>query len=98
MDFYAIKERSIRKAIEVYPDFKVGRTKDLMIRGKSFYAIWNENVGLWSTDEYDVQLLVDNKLYERKKILSAETPEDIIVKSMRDFSTNSWYSFKKLCS
>ncbi len=40
MDFYRIKERSTRNGtIEIYPDFKVGRSKDLMVRGKSFYAI-----------------------------------------------------------
>ena len=27
------------KPVEVRPDFKVGRSKDLMIRGGAFYAI-----------------------------------------------------------
>ena len=35
MDFYQIKERVGKsKNIEIYPDFTVSRTKDLMVRGK----------------------------------------------------------------
>ena len=56
MDFYRIKERSVKKGlVEIYPDFRICRSKDLMVRGKAFYAIWDEEAGLWSTDEYDVQ-------------------------------------------
>jgi len=52
MDFYQIKERSTKKGvIEIYPDFKVGRSKDLMVRGRSFYAIWDDDRNIWSTDE-----------------------------------------------
>ena len=63
MDFYRIVERSAKNGvIEIYPDFQVCRSQDLMIRGKSFYAIWDEDRGFWSTDEYDVQRLVDKDL------------------------------------
>ena len=55
MDFFRVKQKDAGKnRIEIYPDFSVGKSKDLMIRGKSFYAIWDEEKGLWSTDEYDV--------------------------------------------
>ena len=64
MDFYKIKEREVRKGVvEIYPDFVVGRTKDLMVRGNAFYAIWDETAGMWSKDEYDVARLVDKELY-----------------------------------
>ena len=63
MDFFRVKQKDAGKnRIEIYPDFSVGKSKDLMIRGKSFYAIWDEEKGLWSTDEYDVQRLVDKEL------------------------------------
>ena len=43
MDFYRIKERSTKNGVlEIYPDFKVGRSKDLMVRGRGFYAVWDE--------------------------------------------------------
>ena len=63
MDFFTVKTRAGKNhSIEVYPDFKVTRSKDLMVRGKSFYAIWDEELGLWSTDEYDVQRLIDKEI------------------------------------
>lgn len=95
MDFYQIKERSSKnKTIEIYPDFKVARSKDLMVRGRSFYAIWDEEKGLWSTDEYDVQRLVDKELYEYKNRLSEKTENPIHAKYMSDYSTNSWASYR----
>lgn len=95
MDFYSIKERSTKNGvIEIYPDFKICRSKDLMIRGKSFYAIWDEQKGLWSTDEYDVQRLVDKELMEHLDILRQKTDNNIIVKLMSDFSSGSWTDFR----
>ena len=43
MDFYRIcvKEKKDGPP-ELYPDWIVGRSKDLMVRGRSFYAIWDE--------------------------------------------------------
>lgn len=98
MDFYKIKERSKRQgAYEIYPDFVVCRSKDLMVRGKSFYAVWDEAAGLWSTDEYDVQRLVDRELYsyaEQRKNLDGI----VSVSAMGAFSSNSWAQFKKYMS
>ena len=33
-----------------------------MIRGGDFYAIWLEDIGLWSTDEQDALQLIDKEL------------------------------------
>ena len=38
-----------KRAIVVFPIFLVGESKDLMIRGGDFYAIWIEEKQLWST-------------------------------------------------
>jgi len=96
MDFYQIKERSIKKGVtEIYPDFKVGRSKDLMVRGKSFYAIWDEELGLWSTDEYDVQRLVDADLMAYYNKAKDKTNDELHVKYMSNFSSGSWASFRK---
>ena len=69
MDFYRVKtSRTEGKkcvTIEVYPDFGVTRSRDLMVRGKSFYAIWDEERGLWSTDIYDVPRLVDSEMKKK---------------------------------
>ena len=56
-----VKELVKNGVIEIYPDFKICRSRDLMVRGKAFYAIWDKEAGLWSTDEYDVQRLIDQE-------------------------------------
>ena len=94
VDFYKIKERSTKSGIEVYPDFKVCRSKDLMVRGRSFYAIWDEELGLWSTDEYDVQRLVDQELINHKEELMKKSDARIHAKLMSEFSTKSWAEFR----
>ena len=95
MDFYVIKEKSAKNGVvEVYPDFKVTRSTDLMVRGRSFYAIWDESVNFWSTDEYDVQRLVDKELLEYRDKLSKRTDGSVHAKLMGDFSTNSWSQYR----
>ena len=93
MDFYKIKERvGKNKVVEIYPDFQVGPSKDLMVRGKSFYAIWDEAVGLWSTNELDVPRLVDQELYAYRDRRGLEGPA-VVVKTLTDFSSGSWSAF-----
>lgn len=99
MDFYQIKERSIKNgAVELYPDFKVCRSKDIMVRGRSFYAIWDEERGLWSTDEYDVQRIVDADLLAHKEKSMQRNDGIVLVKLMSDFSTKSWAEFRNYVS
>ena len=98
MDFFSIKERNPKKGVvQICPDFRVNRTKDLMVRGKAFYAVWDEEAGMWSTDEYDVARLVDKELYSyRDEIVKNRQIEGSVeVKSMKDFSTNSWVNFRR---
>jgi hypothetical protein len=95
MDFFNISTKEARGGlIEVFPDFTVGRSKDLMVRGQSFYAIWDEAKGLWSTDEYDVQRLVDEALREYGEKLKADGVS-CTVKYLRSFNTNAWNQFRK---
>ena len=91
MDFYNIHHRTLKDGrLEVYPDFIVGRSKDLMVRGGSFYAIWDEKAGLWSKDEYDVQRLVDEELKAYADALDREAT----IKSLRSFHSTSWKLFR----
>lgn len=96
MDFYRIGERSVRKGVtDIFPDFKVVRSKDLMVRGRSFYAIWDEEKGLWSTDEYDVQRLVDAQLRAYEEEFIKKNPDAIPnTKYLSSFSSNSWLQFR----
>ena len=45
--------------ITVWPDFITYLSKDLMIRGGGFYAVWVEDENLWSTSEYKARELID---------------------------------------
>jgi hypothetical protein len=96
LDFLLPKHRETRRGkLEVFPDWRVSRSKDLMIRGNNFYAIWDEEKGLWSTDEYDVQRLVDKELYLYAERLRESQPQPVYVLYMSDFKSNSWVSFKQ---
>ena len=64
LDFLVISTRSTKRGvIEIYPKFRLyPKSNDLMIRGGDFYAIWDEERGLWSTDENDASRLIDYEL------------------------------------
>jgi phage/plasmid-associated DNA primase len=95
VDFFQVKERVTKTGLEISPDFVVKRSKDLMVRGGSFYAVWDEAAGLWSTDEYMVQQLVDAELYEYAKKLEGQQTQ---VRSMSSYRSNSWKEFKSYCN
>ena len=63
LDFLMISSRSTKRGvIEIYPKFIIKRSNDLMIRGGDFYAIWIEELNLWSTDEQDALRLIDREI------------------------------------
>lgn len=100
MDFYTIGTRTVEKGprkgtMELYPDFKVGRSKDLMVRGRSFYAVWDEEASLWSTDEYDIQRLMDKELDEEADKVEKRDGLRPSIKTLGSFGTNSWSQFRK---
>lgn len=63
LDFLMISTRSSKRGvIEIYPTFIIKKSSDLMIRGGDFYAIWIEELRVWSTDEQDAIQLIDAEL------------------------------------
>ena len=63
IDFLFIARRTGKHGvIEIYPKLIIKHSKDLMIRGGDFYAIWLQERGLWSTDEQDALQLIDMEL------------------------------------
>ena len=63
IDFLMISSRPAKRDVmEIYPKFVIKKSSDLMIRGGDFYAIWNEDLGLWSTEEQDAIYLIDREL------------------------------------
>ena len=90
MDFFQIREQESKTGMVIFPDFIVRPSEDLMIRGGSFYAVWNGKTGLWSQDEYDVQRLVDEALFAH-----AETIEGPVkIKVLSNYKSGSWKEFK----
>lgn len=98
IDFYSVGTKESKSGVlEIFPDWIIGRSKDLMVRARSFYAIWDEEAKLWSTDEYDVQRLVDAELRafaEKKK----DEGLSCNVKYLRSFDSQSWNRFKNFVS
>ena len=96
MDFYKIKVKDNKDSSDIYPDFRVVRSKDLMVQGKAFYAIWDEERGLWSQDEYDVQRLIDEDIYRKLDEAQHKHPDkEFHPKTMGDFSSGAWMSFRR---
>ena len=97
MDFFEIKVKTIKNgSLEIYPDFITGRPKDILFKGHSFYAIWDEENGVWSTDILDVQRLVDNEIYKKREEMKVETP--VYLKTLRNWSSGMWQDFITYCS
>ena len=96
MDFFTIKKKyiSTKKMYEIYPAFKTGGFKDIMVRGKAFYAIWDDENKIWSTNEFDVVRLIDKEL---KEYFTANRDKEELcgVRYMDDYSSGSYKEYKK---
>ena len=68
MDFLKVALRSSKRGgQEIYPVFITKKSKDLMIRGSDFYAIWDERKQVWSQNQDDVIDMIDDELDNFKK-------------------------------
>lgn len=97
LDFMTISTKTNKNSVEVSPKFKMMKSKDLMIRGRDFYAIWDDERKMWSTDEDDVTRLVDaelNKYVNENETRLEGTP---IIKYMWDSDSGSIDKFHKYC-
>lgn len=72
------------------------KSEDLMIRGNDFYAVWNEELGCWSTDEDDVKRMIDKAMEEyRKKEPDLEGAKILYMKYSSLGSVDQWKKFVK---
>ena len=96
MDFVRI-ELSHSRNNETYlaPRFRIGISNDIMIRGGSFYAIWDDETGLWNTDEYKVVQLIDKELWAQYEQIEKKIDTKLSVKTLEDFSSGSWESYRR---
>lgn len=98
LDFMRISTRNTKTGMEIEPAFLVKKSNDLMIRGGDFYAVWDDERKMWSTDEDDVTRLVDNELRkylnENSDRIDASTA---VVKYMIDSKSGSIDAWHKYC-
>ena len=98
LDFLMISTRSRQRGVvEIYPKFIIRPSNDLMIRGGDFYAIWDEERGLWSTDEHDVVRLVDKELDIFAKENSHKFDAHVKILYMWDAENGMIDSWHKYC-
>lgn len=98
LDFLAIATEETKNSIRVYPKFKLyPKSKDLMIRGGDFYAVWIEEIGLWSTDESDVLNMIDRELDKFAAENRDRYEKKLHVMYMWDSSSGMVDSWHKYC-
>ncbi len=96
LDFVTVKVAAGKKgSTDIYPEFLVKQhPRDLMIRGRAFYAVWDEEKGLWSRSEGDVQRLVDEMVLKKADEIDAERKSP---KLMSNFSSKKWTEWLSYC-
>ena len=99
LDFMTVSTSKSNKSstVEVFPKFIMKKSKDLMVRGKDFYAIWDEDRKIWSTDEDDVVRLVDNELRKYVNENADHLEGSPVIKFMWDGDSGSIDKFHKYC-
>ncbi len=99
VDFLITATRKTKNGVDIYPIFRLyPKSQDLMIRGGDFYAIWNEKLGLWSTNEDDALAIIDAELDRYAKEYHDDNPEETIrVLHTWDSSSGSIDSWHKYC-
>ena len=100
LDFVRIVTKFPKKdECVVGPEFIAMNSKDLMIRGKSFYAVWDESKGLWSTDEYSIISMIDPVIEQAAKHAAAANPNmKVTALTLKNFSTKKWSEWKSYTS
>lgn len=98
LDFLMISEKRGRGFTEIFPDWRVDKRNDLLTKGGDFYAVWNEETGLWSRNELDALLMIDKELdkyAEEWKKKHDETPRVLHCCRASTKMINSFHEFCK---
>ena len=99
MDFCKINFRKQKgDTLEVYPEFIVDESKDLMVRGSDFYAVWDPETGLWNRKRLTVRKMIDKEIRDKISELEKDPgyrDKHIVGKYLAGFSTNQWTTFER---
>ena len=94
MDFVTAKVKATNNKNIVYAKYSLGYIKDLMIKGQSFYAVWNQEDKMWHTKQQDLVSMVDDILNASKLHLEEEGMHNIEVRYLRDSDSRAIDDFK----
>jgi len=95
MDFLKISVRSGKKGVqEIYPKFICKSSKDLMIRGGDFYAIWDEDNGVWTTNQDSAIQMIDHELDKYKaEHVELESPRVLYMWDGDSGMIDKWHKY-----
>ena len=98
-DFFDIKVKVEKGKTIIYPIFlSLTKSKDLMIRGNDFYAIWLEDEEIWSTDIQKAGEVIDKAIFKKQDEVK-EVQGDIYIELvlLQNFSSKKWTEFRQYC-
>lgn len=90
MEFFSTIIATTKFGPTVKAAFQTRPSSDFMVRGGGFYAIYDDERGLWSTNEYDVERIVDAELMKVKNGLG----EGYRVSLLKDSTSGAWTEYK----
>ena len=99
VDFLIISTKQTKNGVEIFPKFRLyPKSQDLMIRGGDFYAIWRDDIGLWSTNEDDALAIIDSELSKAADEYAQKYPDARVVPLYTwDSSSGSIDAWHKYC-
>lgn len=100
VDFMMVTRETAKKdTVIIKPKFIIKNSKDLMIKGGDFYAMYNEKTSMWVTSEYEAIQIMDDiiRKYVREYKEKYGEGENIIVKYLWDSSSGSIDNWHKYC-
>ena len=99
LDFLLVSHSTNRSGkVEVFPILRADNSsKDLMVKGHDFYAIWDEEVGLWTTDQGRAIRLMDKEIeaYKNNIVEYKMDPSRVSVKYFWNTNTGSIDKWRK---
>ena len=94
MDFLQIKTQAMKKnKILVYPEFVIKSPSDILVQGKRFFAIWDEENNIWSKNEFRAIAIIDNELQKKKDELKVDS--DVTVSLISQSSSLGCKNYKQ---